>query len=380
MSHELRTPLNGVLGFAELLATSPLDDEQMNYVKIISESGNHLLDIVNDILDFSSIEKGTLRLKSGPVVVSSLLESSCLPVRKAAAEKGLDFRCEVAADVPEQIRGDAQRIRQILINLIGNAVKFTGQGSIVLRVARAPAGGREHLDFSVRDTGPGIQPEALGSLFEPFTQGDSTLHRPHEGTGLGLAISQRLAEAMEGTISVDSSPEKGSAFTLRIPTEGTEDPSIEAHDFAAESVLPRACGPPDPDGGPVLVVEDDRENSFLAGKILEALGHRAEFASNGREAVQAFAPGKFSAILMDMHMPVMDGLTATRRIRELEAGAGSHVPIIALTANVMPGDSERCFAAGMDAYLGKPFKKADLADKLPGAHLIVRQGGEPAGK
>lgn len=359
MSHELRTPLNGVLGFADLLSATPLAPEQKGFVKRICDSGNHLLEIVNDILDFSSIEKGKLAIDTGTVDLVALIESSCDAIRNTAAEKGLAFHCETAPGVPAQILGDMRRIRQILINLLGNAVKFTSQGSVALHVSSVTSGGREYLDFIVSDTGPGIPPETLTCLFQPFTQADSTLRRQFEGTGLGLAISQRLAEAMDGTITVDSVPGEGSTFTLRIPS-GIPSPVKSGGDNGEEA----GSVPAPSDGGLVLVVEDDRVSRYLAGKVLSTLGQRVEGVENGLEAVNAFVPGKFSAILMDMQMPVMDGIEATKKIREMEEGSGERVPIIALTANVMPGDRDRCLAAGMDDFLSKPFKKAELSEKL----------------
>ena len=422
MSHELRTPLNGVLGFAELLSGTPLNQEQRDFARIISESGNHLLQVVNDILDFSSIEKGHLPLESAPILVADLLESAVAPSKKTAADKGLNLLCEMAPDLPEKITGDVRRIRQILINLIGNAVKFTSRGSVVVRVARSgqpeslrperqndgpvvesvtgfpacetaqtqagkpvthfpasrdredsgesTARGESFLDFSIEDTGHGIHPEAIGLLFKPFVQEDMTLHRPFEGTGLGLAISQRLAEAMGGTITVISAVDQGSTFTLRLPVVATAGTSVSQVSDAplppASSCAQAGTTPAPPEPRPVLVVEDDASNSDLAGKMLNALGFRAEFAFDGQQAVQAFEPGKFFAILMDMQMPVMDGLTATGKIREIEGPSGARVPVIALTANVMPGDRERCLAAGMDDFLSKPFNKAGLAAKLAG--------------
>ena len=405
MSHELRTPLNGVLGFAELLSYTPLDAEQKSYAQTISASGKHLLAVVNDILDFSSIEKGHLTLQAAPVAIADIVESSVRAARKAAADKGLEFRCKTDPGVPEQIVGDARRISQILINLLGNAIKFTSSGSVVLRMAPDSDEGRPALNFSVQDTGLGISPEMLDLLFQPFTQADSTIHRPFEGTGLGLAISRRLAEAMGGSISVVSTPGKGSTFTFRLPleipppTRGTGVPPVPAQSVAPGSVLPHTGGTPNavrisgmgilpmrgcsehrqdacatipaklpvlggtpmpPENKLVLVVEDDPDNSLLAGKMLQSLGYRVEFAADGAEAVAAFAPGKYFAILMDMRLPVMDGLAATRKIRE----HGVRVPIIALTANVMPGDRECCLADGMDDYLLKPFKRAELAAKL----------------
>lgn len=362
MSHELRTPLNGVLGFAELLSATPLNDEQMDYARTITSSGNHLLDVVNDILDFSSLEKDRLVLDSAPVKISELVESSTLPISKAAADKGLEFLWEIDPEAPGQIMGDERRIRQILINLLGNAVKFTGEGSVRLRVATSTDPEKETLDFSIEDTGPGLSGELLALLFTPFTQADTTLHRQFEGTGLGLAISQRLAKAMGGQITVVSAPAKGSTFTLHLPLRKAPSlpPATRSGDDATAAL-------PAPLDRCVLVAEDDPSNRLLAGKMLDSLGYRADFAVNGKEAVALFSPGKYDAILMDMQMPVMDGLEASRMIREIEASGGGRVQIIALTANVMPGDSDRCFAAGMDLFIAKPFKRETLAAKLAGA-------------
>jgi len=362
MSHELRTPLNRVLGYAELLSYTQLDEEQREFTQTIRKSGDHLLQVVNDILDFSSIEKGTLKLEAAPVVVADLLETSCLPIRKSAADKGLEFRCTTEPEVPEQITGDAHRIRQVLINLLGNAVKFTSNGAVSLRVACPLGGNRRFVEFSVEDSGIGISPGTISQLFRPFMQGDSTLRRSYEGAGLGLAISQRIAEAMGGSISVTSALGKGSTFVFRIPLGTFSPASGKAPEFPGASRQKDTRMPPSP--LPVLIVDDEPDNSSLAGKMIEALGHRAEFAANGLQAVEAFVPGKYSAVLMDMRMPVLDGLEATRRIRDIERASGGHVPIIALTANVMPGDRDRCIAAGMDDFLSKPFSKAGLAGKL----------------
>jgi len=363
MSHELRTPLNGVLGFAELLSESQLESEQKEQARTILNCGEHLLQIVNDILDFSSIERKRMKFETGPVLIAGLVESSCLPIRNTAAVKGLEFRCETDPGVPEQITGDERRIRQILINLLGNAVKFTSSGSVVLRIVATSCGDQPALEFSVEDTGLGIPSETIPLLFKPFTQGDSTLRRSFEGTGLGLAISQRLAEAMGGKITIISTPGRGSIFTLRLSIDGAAGhPDNEVVEKTPQPVpTSPGTGEASPPGNLVLVVEDDGTSRLLAGKMLEAIGWRAEFARDGQEAIDAFLPGKFSAIFMDMQMPVMDGIEAARMIRETEAGPGFRVPIIALTANVMLGDRERCMAAGMDDFLSKPFKKDEIA-------------------
>ena len=369
MSHELRTPLNGVLGFTDLLFETRLDLEQKEFTRTISDSATHLLDVVNDILDFSSIEKGRMPIRVAKIRVEELVISACRPVRNVAVNKGLEFCSDLAPDVPSEIIGDMRRIRQILINLLGNSVKFTTRGWVVLRVTKATLDGRPALDFSVEDTGPGIPAEMVDHLFKPFTQVDSKLNRPFEGTGLGLAISLRLAEAMGGTILLTSTPDKGSTFTLRLPCEFVVPPGVAAEgsqqilDAGAKKVRAQKSGGIRPDqAAPVLVVEDDSSSSMLAGRMLERLGYRAEFAADGQRAFEVFAPGKYSAILMDMQMPVMDGLEATQKIREIETG--ERVPIIALTANVLPGDRERCLAAGMDEFLTKPFKVAELSEML----------------
>ena len=367
MSHELRTPLNGVLGFSELLADTPLNDEQKFFAKTISSSGEHLLAVVNDILDFSSIEHGSLAVKAAPLSIVELVESSDVAIQQAAAEKGIEFRCEVAAGVPDKIAADERRLRQILLNLLGNALKFTASGSVVLRIAPDKEG--RFLVFSVEDTGIGISPETLPRLFKPFTQANSTTSRRFGGTGLGLVISKRLAEAMGGTLTVTSTPDKGSTFTFHLPLEISDGgmaavPSLifMGADGASPS-SPSAEQPKPPAGALVLVADDEQNSTVLAGKMLQSLGYRAEFAADGAQAVKAFVPEKYFAILMDMAMPVMDGLEATKKIREIEK-TGSRVRIIAITANVMPGDRERCLAAGMDDFLTKPFKRAELAAKL----------------
>ncbi len=379
MSHELRNPLSGVLGFAQLLSETALDDEQKDYVRTISSSGEHLLAVVNDTLDFSSMEAGTLEIHAAPFDLAHLVKLSSDIVRKSAADKGLAFHCDVAAGVPAQITGDERRVRQILINLLANAVKFTASGSVSFRVTRSG----EFLDFSVEDTGIGISPEALARLFQLFTQADSKINQKYGGTGLGLAVSQRLAEAMGGTILVVSAPGKGSMFTFRLPLEApaggmasVPSPLFLGADGASPS-SPSAETPVRHDGLPVLVVDDDTNSRTLAGKMLQSLGYRAGFAADGAEAVQAFVPGKYLTILMDMAMPLMDGLVATKKIREIEAATEFHVPIIAFTANVMPGECEQYLAAGLDDFLSKPFKRDELAAKLDNVLARRKKSGLP---
>ena len=357
MSHELRTPLNGVLGFSEILSDTILDEEQRGYVRTINDCGEHLLSIVTDILDFSSIEKGKLKIESECFEIKTLLESCHQTLSYQAETKKLDFRLEISPNVPTTMKGDAVRVRQILTNLLGNALKFTSEGSVVLRAETHAIEGINYISFSIIDTGSGMTPETLALLFQPFSQGDSSLKRAFEGTGLGLAISKRLADAMGGSIAVDSAPGKGSTFTCRIPLNSTILP-LNADQI--EELTPAS----EPTGGLVLVVEDDRVNSLLARKMLEFMGMKVEAVSNGKEAVEAYRPGKYAAILMDMQMPVMDGVDATLKIREIDTASGTHVPIIALTANALQRDRDRCMTAGMDDFISKPFKKDELAEKL----------------
>ncbi len=364
MSHELRTPLSGVLGFSELLSYSPLNEDQHEYVRIIIESGEHLLSVVNDILDFSSMGKSALAIQVEPLKVADLIKASMDTIRKTADDKGLALRCEVADGIPEHIIGDGRRIRQILINLLGNAVKFTSSGAVVLRVATAFIRGRWFLDFRCEDTGIGIPPETISRLFEPFVQGELQTKRQFGGTGLGLAISGRIAKAMDGSITINSAPGIGSTFTFHLPLDAPPPASPASPDTPVHGISALIA----PAAALVLIVDDDPPSSTVAGKMLQSLGYRVQFAASGLAALKAFEPGKFAAILMDLAMPMMDGLETAGKIRELEATTAGRVAIIAFTANVMAGDRERCLAAGMDEYLSKPCKMSDLAARL--AHVL----------
>jgi len=357
MSHELRTPLNGVLGYAELLSFTQLNEEQLDFAQMITESGEHLLSVVNDILDFSSMEKGALAIHVEPLKVADLIKASMDTIRKVAEDKGLELRCEVADEIPEHIMGDERRIRQVLINLLGNAVKFTSGGSVVLRVATTIRSGQRFLDFRCEDTGIGISPEVISRLFEPFVQGELQTNRQFGGTGLGLAISGRIAKVMDGSITIDSTPGQGSAFTFHFPLDPSPSlsPVTPVHE-TSDNTPPAAAL--------VLIVDDDKPSRTIAGRMLQSLGYRVQVATDGASALKEFVPGKFVAILLDLAMPVMDGLETTGKIRAMEAGTAERVAIIAFTANVMPGDRERCLAAGMDDYLSKPCKMNDLAAML----------------
>ncbi len=356
MSHELLTPLNGVIGCADLMKTTSLSGEQAELTSTIRDSGGRLLDIVSEILEFTSLEECRPLQEKLPVSIAGLVEMCGHVFHKASAGKPLGFRCEQSPGVPAFVPGDERLIRQVLLRLLGNAVKFTASGTVGLRITRCLTEAGPMLEFAIEDTGPGIPPDQLDRLFRPFLQLDSGLQRSYEGAGLGLATATRLAEAMGGTIAVTSTPGTGSVFSLQLPLFPGEN-----GDRISNQSPPGATGTAHPEKL-VLVVEDDPANSFLTGKVLEWIGLRADFAFNGVDALDAFVPEKYYAILMDVGLPEIDGIEATKRIRARESG--SRVPIIALTADVGLENVARCLDAGMDGFLGKPFKKEELGEVL----------------
>lgn len=364
MSHEIRTPLNGVIGVADLLRTTALSPAQREQVETIHESGRVLLTLLNDILDLSRIEAGKLELESRPFDLRHAVRSLTELWAPAAGAKGLSFACEFGQGVPQHVRGDEVRVRQIVGNLLSNAVKFTEKGGIGLRVALCPTG---QLSFAIADTGSGIAPEVLAKLFEKFAQGDASVTRKHGGTGLGLAISRQLTQMMNGSIGVESTVGQGTVFTvtLDLPRAAAvaEAPNVEVA-RARETRCLR-----------LLVAEDNAVNRKLIGSMLEALGHSCTFAEDGEEAVARASAGGFDAMLMDVQMPKLDGMAATKRIRAL-GGAVAQMPIMAVTANAMTGDREKYLAAGMDGYVSKPISLASLSAAIEEIKTKISPVGE----
>ncbi|HEY5314005.1 MAG TPA: response regulator [Pirellulales bacterium] len=360
MSHEIRTPLNGIIGFADLLRRGAAGDEaeRMEWLEIIRSSGEHLLALINDILDLSKIDAGKLSVETVDCSPGNLIEEVCLMLRSKADEKGLQLAAVFESPLPQTIRSDPTRLRQVLVNLAGNAIKFTATGGvrIAARLDR-PAGAEPLLVMRVIDSGIGIAADKLETIFDAFTQADSSITRQFGGTGLGLAISRRLAEALGGQITVDSEAGRGTTFTFAIPVGQPEQTlRLETREQrVAKPSANSAAGPLALDHR-VLVVDDGETNRKLIRVILEHLGAKIVQAENGQQAVEIALAEPFDLILMDMQMPIMDGYTAVGQLR----ARGLQVPIIALTANAMKGDEEKCRQAGCSGYVSKPITQKQL--------------------
>ncbi len=355
MGHEIRTPMNGLLGFASLLEKTPLTAEQEDYVSTLRMSGEALLRILEDILDYSHMEYEVLQMKSVSVDVVEVVNQVSQLFGLALGDRNLELVTRVGNDIPPQILGDDTRLRQVLVNLVGNALKFTEEGFILLKVSKEQGEDGELLVFHVVDSGPGVAPDMVDRLFKPFSQVDASFNRRFGGTGLGLSICKRLVESMGGQIGAHTAPGKGSDFYFSIP--------IRISEFAADEAVPARNKLAEGARVPcVLVVDDDPINRKLILRMIEKIGARAELAESGSQALLAFQKGKFDLVLMDIQMPGMDGLEVTRRIRAMEnlKEGSDHIYISALTANSAASDREQCLQAGMDGFLCKPIRIEDL--------------------
>jgi PAS domain S-box-containing protein len=384
MSHEIRTPMNGILGMTELVLESGLSAAQRADLALVQASANALLHIVDDILDFSKIEAGKLAIEEVPFDLERLVNDILRAMSLRARQKGLALEAELPPGLPRIMKGDPGRLRQVLLNLVGNAIKFTAQGGVTVALsAGAEQDGRSEIVFAVRDTGIGVPAEKQHMIFEAFAQVDGSTTREYGGTGLGLAICRRLVILMHGRIEVDSAPGRGSVFSFTVPLQHTgvseaaplpplavlaPGESLNVNDpgmlIGEGDLAPPAPSAPCGGGLRVLLAEDNPVNQRLAMRLLEKLGHQVTLVDNGLAVLERAGRGGFDLILMDVQMPGLDGLAATRQIRMREQGQGGHVPIIAMTARAMAGDRERCIEAGMDDYLSKPVDSAQLRDML----------------
>jgi signal transduction histidine kinase/CheY-like chemotaxis protein len=358
MSHEIRTPMNGIIGMTELALEHPLDPRVREYLQIVGSSAHALLHVINDILDFAKIEAGALDLVPTDFDLRNLLNDLVTLLGPQAREKGLVARCDVAPDIPARLVGDPVRLRQVLTNLVGNALKFTDQGTVRIDVTRVDSSGTSRqagLRFAVIDTGIGIAESDRARIFDAFTQVDGSATRRFGGTGLGLAISSQLVQLMGGRLDVESAVGRGSSFSFVVSFGIAEAP-------AAALPLPPSARAARPLA--VLVAEDNPVNQLLVRRLLEKAGHAVTVVETGVGAIEAVAHARFDAVLMDVQMPGINGFDATSHIRATERDGRRRLPIIALTAHAMQGDRERCLAAGMDGYVSKPIRPEVLFASL----------------
>ncbi len=365
MSHEIRTPMNAIIGLSNLLSTSqPLTPRQLEFIKTLQMSADTLLDLINDLLDISKIESSNLELEHVSFSVVGVVDEAVRMLGVRASEKNLKFtvKQECACIEKRTFLGDPARLRQILLNLCSNALKFTEKGGVEIGVYCEQGPGKKHetVKLSVRDTGIGIPPEKIVSIFEKFVQADSSITRRYGGTGLGLAITKQLAEAMGGTIEVASEPGKGSTFTVTLPLE-----IAAGEGSAGESANVTVNALTAPPRMRLLLVEDHPPNILVARTFLEDFGYEVDVVGNGNDAIERVKQGGYAAVLMDVQMPGMNGFEATQRIRMWERqGGAARMPIIGMTAHALVGDREKCIEAGMDDYITKPFHPEELEHKL----------------
>jgi PAS domain S-box-containing protein len=356
MSHEIRTPINGVIGMTGLLLDTQLEAEQRDYAENIRRAADALLTVINDILDFSKVEAGKLDIEILEFDLEQLVRHTEKGLSFAAKQKRLPVIVELRSRFPDYLKGDPGRVRQVLTNLLSNAIKFTQQGKVTLTVeAVGRESGSLRVRFEIRDTGPGISTELLPRLFEAFSQADSSTSRRFGGTGLGLSISKKLVELMHGTIGVESQPGEGSLFWFELPL------GVSSH----RVVLAETLAPTDPSvrkSGRVLVADDNVMNQKIAIAQLHKLGYHADAVANGIEVLEVLKSVPYDLILMDGQMPELDGLETTLRIRNSKSSPYKDIPIIAMTANAMRGDRERCLEVGMNDYVAKPIKLKELSE------------------
>ncbi len=358
MSHEIRTPMNAIIGMAGLLLDAELPEKEHKHAAILKSSAEGLLQLIDDILDFSKIEAGKLSLDRVDFTLKEVVHGAIEPLMPRATAKDLEVQVDVTDEFPTRLQGDPARLRQVLINLLGNAIKFTESGTVTLRAEQTSFDAEGvRIRFAVSDTGIGIAPHVQARLFTPFTQADSSTTRRYGGTGLGLAISQRLVELMDGTIGVESEEQVGSTFWFSVPFTPAlprREPRRAAGDAAGHVGRRRA-----PQSYRLLLAEDDPVNQLVALSQLKVLGYPTDAVKNGFEVLQALEERRYDLVLMDCQMPGLDGYETTRRLRRRENGETA-IPVVAVTAHAMKGDREKCLEAGMNDYISKPFQRDEL--------------------